>query len=228
MKNERRDYMDIIQSMQERHSVRRFRSHDIPQELVDVLQNEIYKCNQEGQLHIQLILQEPGAFRQFFVHYGRFKNVQNYIVLVGRRNDSLEERLGYYGERIVLKAQQLGLNTCWVGATYSSKKVVCQIDHDEQMICIIAIGYGDNQGKPHKNKPMESLYQCIDEKPDWFLLGMEAMMLAPTAMNQQKFFVTLKNNKVEIMTQGSYANINRGILKYHFEQGAHKTKEIWL
>ena len=220
--------MDIIQAIQGRHSVRRYKTQCIQQDIVDVLQAEIDDCNQEGQLHIQLILQQPGAFSQFFVHYGRFKNVQNYIALVGKRNDSLEERLGYYGERIVLKAQQLGLNTCWVAATYSSKKVVCQIDHDEQMICIIAIGYGDKSGKPHKSKPMDSLYECIDERPDWFLSGMEAMMLAPTAMNQQKFFVTFKNNKVEIMTQGSYANIDRGILKYHFEQGAHKTKDIWL
>jgi hypothetical protein len=45
-------------------------------------------------------------------HYGKFIGVKNYIALVGPKSSVQEERLGYYGEQIVLKAQKLGLNTC--------------------------------------------------------------------------------------------------------------------
>lgn len=32
--------------------------------------------------------------------------------------DNLDERIGYYGEQLVLLAQALGLNTCWAGLSY--------------------------------------------------------------------------------------------------------------
>ena len=44
-------------------------------------------------------------------HYGKFENVKNYIAIVGNKND--QEKAGYYGEKIVLKCPELGLNTCW-------------------------------------------------------------------------------------------------------------------
>ena len=43
-------------------------------------------------------------------HYGKFENVKNYIAIVGNKND--QEKAGYYGEKIVLKCPELGLNTC--------------------------------------------------------------------------------------------------------------------
>lgn len=218
--------MDIIEAMNARHSVRHYQKKAIEQDKVEQLYQEIDQINQQHHLHFQLILNELHAFESFFVHYGRFKNVQNYIALVGHQDD--QEKIGYYGESLVLKAQQMGLNTCWVAATYNRKKVPCQINDHEELICIITIGYGDNLGKPHKNMPIEKLYTCLDEPTDWFIKGMEAVMLAPTAMNQQKFFLTLKDEHVEISSHGSYAKINLGIIKYHFEIGAHKQADIWI
>ncbi|MFR7590554.1 MAG: nitroreductase family protein [Longibaculum sp.] len=220
--------MDELEAMKARHSVRRFQKKPIEKNLIDELNHTIETINHQQDLHIQLLTNEPHAFESFFVHYGRFKNVQNYIAMIGIKSDNLEEKIGYYGEQLVLKAQQLGLNTCWVAATYNSKKVPYHLKENEKLVCVIAIGYGENQGKPHKNMPVEKLYTCIDEQPEWFFKGLEAVMLAPTAMNQQKFFFTLKDKHVEISTHGSYAKIDLGILKYHFELGAHKTSEIWL
>lgn len=219
--------MDIKQAIEERHSVRYYQLKPIEQNVVNELNKEIALCQQESGIRIEFICQEPEAFKSFFVHYGRFKNVHNYIAFIIKSDDD-NEKVGYFGERVVLKAQQLGLNTCWVGATYNAKKVPCSLKSDEKLVCVITVGYGVTQGKLHKSIPMEKCCLCVDNQTEWFEKGMKAVMLAPTAMNSQKFFLTLKDHHVEISSHGSYAKINLGIIKYHFEQGSQKDQSIWI
>ena len=46
-------------------------------------------------------------------------------------------------------------------------------------------------------------------------------MLAPTAVNQQKFLFTLNGDEVTAKaTGGVYSRIDLGIVKYHFEVGS--------
>ena len=96
--------MDIMEAMKARHSVRRYTERAIEPDIARQLQEEIDVCNREGGLRIQLVLEEPQTFGTLFDHYGLFKGVKNYIALVGEVGKSLDERAGYYGERIVLKA----------------------------------------------------------------------------------------------------------------------------
>ena len=118
-------------------------------------------------------------------HYGKFEGVSNYIALVGPKSPSLEETLGYCGQQLVLKAQELGLNTCWVALTYG--KSAASVLDGEKEICVISLGYGKTQGVPHKSKPIEKLCNYSENLPDWFLQGMRAAMLAPTATNLADF-----------------------------------------
>ena len=54
--------------------------------------------------------------------------------------------------------------------------------------------------------------------PTWFKNGMVAAMLAPTALNQQKFYVTLDGEDVIITAQkGPFTRVDLGIVRYHFE-----------
>ena len=110
--------MDIFQAMKQRHSVRQYTLEPLSKADITVLHQEIEHCNRESGLHIQLVVNEPRAFDSFLAHYGSFSGVQNYIALVGEKGSRLEEACGYYGQRLVLKAQQLGLNTCWAALTY--------------------------------------------------------------------------------------------------------------
>ena len=65
--------------------------------------------------------------------------------------------------------------------------------------------------------------------PDWFKKGIDAALLAPTAMNQQKFQFTLKENRVLAKAGiGFYSKIDLGIVKYHFEIGAGKKNFDWM
>ena len=222
--------MNIKQAIRERHSVRQYTDRRIEEEAAAALRTEIDACNAESGLHIQLVTDEPKAFSSFLAHYGKFSGVGSYIALVGKKSDSLDEKAGAYGERIALLAQTLGLNTCWVAATFGkgAVKKCCAIGKEEKLVCVIALGYGETQGVPHRSKPMETLYRAEEELPGWFRAGMEAAMLAPTAMNQQKFLFTLSGGTVKAeSTGGPYSRVDLGIVKCHFEIGAGKENFKW-
>ena len=110
--------MDMIKMMEERHSVRQYEEKKIEPEKREALQKEIDAINKESGLHIQILFDEPKCFDSMMAHYGKFTGVQNYIALVGPKGAALDETCGYYGERLVLLAQSLGLNTCWVAMTH--------------------------------------------------------------------------------------------------------------
>ena len=170
----------------------------------------------ESGLNIQIIFDEPKCFDSMMAHYGKFSGVENYIALVGKKGAGLEEKAGYYGEKLVLKAQELGLNTCWVAMTHG--KSAAKIKKGEKQVCIIALGYGVTQGAAHKSKSLDQLCNCASAMPDWFSKGMEAALLAPTAMNQQKFYFTLENERISAKAgKGFYTKLDLGIVKYHFE-----------
>jgi len=215
--------MTVQEAIKTRHSVRSYSQQKISSEIIAELQSEITDCNLESGLHIQLIVDEPKAFDSLLAHYGKFKNVANYVALVGKKGKDLDEKLGWYGERIALKAQQLGLNSCWVAATYSKRKCTAQIETNEKLRCVIALGYGETAGVPHKSKELTSLCNVDGEMPAWFRDGMEAALLAPTAVNQQKFLFSLSGDKVTaVSTGGFFSKVDLGIVKYHFELGAGK------
>lgn len=206
-----------MEAMLDRHSVRQYEDREIPQNIIEQLTIEIEKCNKESGLHIQLVTNEPKAFDGFMAHYGKFSGVNNYIALVGKKSAELDELCGYYGERIVLRAQELGLNSCWVAMTYKKIPNVFVVDKGEKLTVVISLGYGKNKGVAHTSKAVEKVSNVSADTPDWFLNGVEAALLAPTAMNQQKFDLVYSNGKVSAKAGvGFYSKIDLGIVKYHF------------
>ena len=220
--------MDAFEIMKARHSVRSYNERKMDPQVVKELQELIEECNKKGDLHLQLCLEDSAAFDGFMAHYGKFSNVNNYIAVVGKKTKDLEEKAGYYGEKVVLKARELNLGTCWVAGTYSKGKCKAIIDKGEKLLAVITIGYFDKDGVPHKTKSVEELSKVLGNVPDWFKKGMEAAQLAPTAINQQKFYFTLEGNKVKAKAGlGFLTKLDLGIVKYHFELGAGKENFTW-
>ena len=228
--------MTIQEAIEARHSVRAYKDQPLSEENVKVLEDEIVKLNHEGQLHIQLICNEPKAFQGTMAKYGKFRHANNYLVMAGKRAEDLDERVGYYGEHLVLLAQTLGLNTCWVGLSYSKVLGTYVLDEDEKIACYIAICYGETQGSGHKIKTVEQVSNASDITPSWFKRGVEAALLAPTAVNQQKFsfeYVGMSNNRHQVCAKKGfsmigYTQMDLGIAKYHFEIGAGKVNFEWV
>ena len=228
--------MTIQEAIEARHSVRVYRDQPLTEEIIKLLESKIDELNREGQLHIQLIRNEPKAFQGTLAKYGKFRGVNNYIVMAGKKSDDLDERVGYYGEQLVLYAQTLGLNTCWVGLSYSKVPGTYVLDEGEKIACYIAIGYGETQGAGHKIKTVEQVSNASDITPSWFKRGVEAALLAPTAVNQQKFsfeYVGINNNRHQVRAKKGfsmigYTQLDLGITKYHFEVGAGKENFDWV
>ena len=224
--------MELIEAIRQRHSVRRYTDQSIEPEKVAVLREAIGKYNAESGLNIQLVLEEPRAFASKLVTYGKFSGVKNYFVMAAPKGREWEEKVGYYGERLVLLAQTLGLNTCWVGLTYKKVSGAFQLREADIVHCEISLGYGANQGVQHPMKPMERFYEADGDVPAWFKAGMEAALLAPTAINQQKFkFIHRDGNQVEALalrSMAGYTVIDLGIVKCHFEIGAGMENFTWV
>lgn len=220
--------MNWNEAMEQRHSVRSYVNTALTEEAAAALTAEIAACNRESGLHIQLVQNEPKAFDSMMAHYGKFSGVTNYIALIGPKGPKLEETCGYYGERLVLLAQTLGLNTCWVAMTYKKIPSAFSIGAGEKLAIVIALGYGATQGVAHKSKAADAV-SAGSNAPDWFRVGVEAALLAPTAMNQQKFFFTYQENgKVQAKAGfGFYTKIDLGIAKYHFALASGKGSEIF-
>ncbi len=220
--------MELIEAIEKRHSVRQYKDIPIEKEKREILDGYASLLSQQGDLNIQLLYEEPSCFDSRLAHYGKFKNVKNYAVIAGKKDASLQERAGYYGELFVLKAQTLGLNSCWVALTHGKSKAV--LKQGEKEVIVIALGYGENEGVAHKNKDVSLLAPDYEGSPDWFKKGVDAAMKAPTAVNQQKFSLKLlEGNRVKASTTGlgTLLKLDLGIVKCHFEIGAGKENFKW-
>ncbi len=227
--------MTLQEAIEARHSVRAYKNQPLADAHVEALQEKIDEVNREGGLHIQLILNEPKAFLGPFARYGKFSGVTNYLVMAGVKADDLDDRIGYYGEQLVLLAQTIGLNTCWVGLSYTKIPGTYVLNEGEVIQAYISIGYGATQGVSHKIKRIDQVSNASDTTPDWFRRGVEAALLAPTAVNQQKFsfeYIGNVDGRPQVRAKKGfsligYTHMDLGIAKYHFEIGAGKENFQW-
>ena len=207
-----------------RHSVRNYKPEKIEEENAALIRQKIDDLNRESGLHLQYIEDAGKTYNKLLNRTAGLDSAPSVIACVGKESiEDLEEKIGYYGEQLVLYAQTLGLNTCWAGI-FSRKKIPVVIDPGEKLVISIAIGYGENQGKNHKSKSVDQISRAPVERPEWFDRGLEMALLAPTAMNQQSFLIELKDDEsvVFIDKGGFFSKVDLGIVRYHFDVGSGK------
>ena len=214
--------MTVLEAIDARHSVRAYKTEPIPEDVRTQLNDYVADCNTEGNLNISIQYDDPAGFDSRLAHYGSFRNVQNYIVLAGKQDEGFDFRCGYYGEKIVLFAQQLGLNTCWTALTFNKRRVKEIIAPGDSLCMVIALGFGETQGNRRRSKSLQDVVISKGEMPAWFRNGVEAALKAPTAVNQQKFAFGMKNGEpaVKVKGVGVHTKVDLGIVAYHFEIGS--------
>lgn len=219
--------MDLLEIAKQRHSVRSYIEKEVENNYRVQLNEAVKTANEEGKLNFQVVYDEKEAFSSFLAHCGKFSGVSNYIAIVAKKG--MEVEVGYYGERIVLLLQSMGLNSCWVGLTYKKVHGAFKINKGEKLYCVIAFGYGKVSGASHKVKSIDQV-SGTGNKPEWFKQALEAALLAPTATNQQKFKIDLEKDDVVKAKHGAglYTKLDLGIVKYHFELGAKGHKFSWV
>ncbi len=218
--------MDKLEAIRERHSVRQFTDRPLEAGAVAALQKETDEVNRESGMHIQLITNEPEALDAGKPSYGSFQGCRNYLAVIGPKGRDVDA--GYWGQRLVIRAQELGINSCWVAMTYKKGKAKGDVAPGEKRYIVIALGYGKTQGVQHKSKDITAVSDYKAGDPAWYKAGLDAALLAPTAINQQKFRFTRNGDKVSVKAGfGFYTDIDLGIVKYNFEVGAGKGTEVW-
>ena len=222
--------MNLHEAVLARHSVRSYLDKPLDPAAVAELQALISELNAGSGLRMQLMLNESAPFDGLLSKIGWLAGVKNYLALVGPDAPDLEEKCGYYGERFVLEAQMRGINSCWVGGTYSKGKCAAQVGPGEKLALVVALGYGKNAGKSRKSKSFEAVTAAAGNLPEWFRRGVECALLAPTAINQQAFkFELVGEDGVRATAgRGAFAKVDLGIVKYHFEIGAGEEDWKWV
>ena len=167
-------------------SVRKYKDEPIPEDILATLLNKVWEINKEAVMLVQFVTDEPREFCRFksasrVFPYGVLTGARVYFIMARKKGDEVDEKIGYYGERLVMRAQSLGLKICWVGLIYSNIPGAYELADDEKIACYISPGYGQTQGKSHKSKPVREISNASDLTPKWFNRGVEAALLATTA-----------------------------------------------
>ncbi len=215
--------------VKQRHTVRNYEPRAIEGEQLAALQAMIARINAEQGLNLQLVNGSEQGLAPYGVRYGKW-NVTNYIAMIGPESDPLlEEKIGYYGEQIVLWAQEQGLKTGWLETTYQEKPDVIDVPQGHRLVLSLAIGHSPESGRDHKVKEIAALSAVTaSEVPDWFARGMQWAQLAPSAGNQQLFCIAWDGSRLSISTQpGFMEKVDLGIAKLHFELGAAPHQVQW-
>jgi len=222
--------MDLIKAMYARHAVRHYNGKPLNAKDKKQLQDFIKKINKENNLNIQLVTNEKKAFDGGKAARCNFTGCVNWIALIGPKSKNLDEKLGYWGEAIVLFAQAIGLNTCWVRSTYNDQPNKYKVKQGEELRCLISIGYGTTQGHQHESKKFSDVVRKPKKitYPKWFVKGVKYALLAPTGINQQGFTFSLKNDCIVKVKNNSFCKgLDLGIVKYHFELAAKAYEFKW-
>lgn len=219
--------MTLLEAMEQRHTVRRFTARPLEQEAQRLLTERIEENNAEHGLAMRLVTDDPAAFGP--VQRLMSRESRSYILLAGPDGTGTEERLGWCSADLMLYAQTIGLNSWWVGGTYDHGAVERRWGAaGQEIIGIVVVGYGAEQGRPHRSKTAGQVSRYEGTAPDWFARGVRAALLAPTGLNRQAFTIGGRGDAVSVRyAAGPFSDADLGIVKYHFALGAGAENFRW-
>lgn len=225
--------MITVETIRERHSVREYDGKPLARAEFDALGAVVEECARESGLDIQLVGDNPEVFN-VIARFGLIRGCRAHVAFVvddAKAGDvAADEAIGYWGQKIVLAAQDMGLNTCWC-ALCSRKKSRAVVAPGKKVRLVIAVGHGKTQGFSRKTKSVEALssVECA-KAPAWFAAAMEAAQLAPTAMNNQNFKITLLSDGKTVRIDAPKSGLNvidEGIVRCNFEIAANEAGADW-
>lgn len=225
--------MITVETIRERHSVREYDGKPLARVEFDALGAVVRECARESSLDIQLVGDNPEVFN-VIARFGLIRGCRTHVAFVvddaKARGVADDEAIGYWGQKIVLAAQDMGFNTCWC-ALCSRKKSRAVVAPGKKIRLIIAVGHGKTQGFSRKTKSVEALssVECA-KAPAWFAAAMEAAQLAPTAMNNQNFKITLLSGRKTVRIDAPQSGLNvidEGIVRCNFEIAANEAGADW-
>jgi len=225
---------DLQKAIDIRRSRRKYLPAVLKESDMKALSALVAEFGAEKQVKMQPVFNNGEAFSGLRKSYGMFSGVKSYIALIGDKADVVGlEKLGYYGELLILHATARGLGTCWVGGTFDRASCPVHLAKGESVVCAITVGNVPEtlsvrekliHSLTHrKTKTVEQMVTSDGAMPDWFLSGMQAVQKAPSAINRQPVMFAYQDGTVTASVEdisGEGFSFDLGIAKLHFELGA--------
>ena len=230
--------VDIIEAIDTRISCRVFEQQPIEPEKIAALEDEVATINGESGLHFQLYGPREDGFVIEMSSKLFANNPPLYAALVAQQGSLYKEKLGYFGERLVLLATQLGLGTCWVASTFDRATTRVELAEGEVLHDVIPIGYAPAKTPlkqrtlrktiRSRDKKLEDLWkgpQPLDQSPAWIQAAIAAVHKGPSAVNGQPVVFVQASPDAPITTKlgplkTKQEHTDLGIAKLHFEIAA--------
>lgn len=236
--------MNITQAIDVRRSRRAYSAEPILPQQAALLKSRIDEYNQKSGLSIRFLENGSFAFSGIRKSYGMFSGVRSLFIMKGPKSDpNLKEKIGYFGQLLILEATVLGLGTCWVGGTFDRSGI--RKGPDEELVCVITVGQVPvsqtlkekliYKAIHRKTKSLEQLCQfpgmagkkdgdeAAEKKlPEWLKAGLKAVQKAPSTRNTQKVMFMEKDGLLQAYVPDTYTfdRVDLGIAKLHFELAA--------
>lgn len=230
--------MDIMQAIETRISCRAFTNQQLSEADFETLNEKVQQINADTGLHFQLYGPRANGTAIDMAPKMFSGNPPVYAALVAEKGALPEEKLGYYGEELILLATQLGLGTCWVARTYDHDTVRVELEEGEVLHDVVPIGYAPakfpllqrtiRKRIRGRSKPNQALYQGptpLDEAPEWLQKVIQAVQLAPSAICEQP--VVFVQDSADAPIKATLTGIDSGleytdlgIAKLHFQLAA--------
>ncbi len=216
------------EAIAKRRSRRTYIGEPVEMEKLEQLKMLAAKYKQQGLLRIELIADGSMAFNGLSKSYGLFKGVKTVIALAGNKaDDHLKEKLGFYGELLVLEATKMDLGTCWVGGTFDRNSKIISLSEDESLESVITIGKVPSETLKErvihsltapKSKPVAAFYASDFPMPSWIEEGLKAVQKAPSAVNRQPVRFEFHSGILRAIVdlKARFDLIDLGIAKAHF------------
>ena len=145
--------MNYKKLIEERKSTRDYKKTTVPKEIID----EILQFSEETDKLIPgietelLALDKSKVYEQLkdtAGYQGIMLEAPHYLIMLSEVRGYYIENAGYLGEKISLKALDLGTNTCWITFPESEKvKKRLFLNTDMEIVAIMALGYDANKSR---------------------------------------------------------------------------------
>jgi len=124
-----------------------------------------------------------------------------YLILSNENTEKGHLDVGYGGEQALLYLNSLGLGTCWIGTNFSDDQIKKHFNISKDVLALISFGMPseslEREPTEAKRKDINEIliYKEIKEE---FSPIIEAIRLAPSAVNNQPWRVLVKENRISL------------------------------
>ncbi len=232
------EQMDLAAAIDRRVSCRAYEQRPLMAGMLAVLRAEAEAACLATGLHFELHVPEQDGSRLALSPRMFAGEPAAYVTCVGPSDPVSLEKIGYYGERLVLLATTLGLGSCWVAGTFDRKQTTCEVPEGEALHDVIPLGIAMKE-VPFKQRSIRKAIRAkskrqaklyvgptgLAEAPAWVQKGIDAVWKGPSAVNEQP--VVFEQETYGAPLRAALPRVRRdmvytdlGIAKLHFELAA--------